>query len=202
MTIPLSPQKPSFSPKIKTFSFPPKSKIKIQNLGWERRKSRSGTSENDWPIIFTSQSSPYSPFDKLRKGTWYNDEEARILDRLQGWLAVALQMQGFLSSIILNWEMGNSSSLYYRFMLLLTNFFIKTWKFWFMCYQRVQIAVFFFFERIGNGSFFFFFFFCGFGIVTIVLSILTILLIRVGYCWNCYLTMFWRYYGILSLLKF
>ena len=48
----------------------------------------------------------------------------------------------------------------------------------------------------------FFFFFCGFGIVTIVLSILTILLIRVGYFWNCYLTMFWRYYGILSLLKF
>ena len=35
----LSPQKPSFSPKIKTFSFPQKSKIKIQNLGWERRKS-------------------------------------------------------------------------------------------------------------------------------------------------------------------
>ena len=104
MTIPLSPQKPSFSPKIKTFSFPQKSKIKIQNLGWERRKSRLGTSENDWPIIFTSQSSPYSPFDKIRKGTWYNDEEARILDRLQGWLAVALQMQGFLSSIILNWE--------------------------------------------------------------------------------------------------
>ena len=35
----LSPQKPSFSPKIKTFSFPQKSKIKSQNLGWERRKS-------------------------------------------------------------------------------------------------------------------------------------------------------------------
>ena len=47
-----------------------------------------------------------------------------------------------------------------------------------------------------------FFFLCGIGTVTIVMSVSTILLIRVVYCWNCYLTMFWRYYGILLLLKF
>ena len=46
----------------------------------------------------------FSPSDKPRKGTWHNDAKARILDGLQGWLAVALQIQGFLSSIILNWE--------------------------------------------------------------------------------------------------
>ena len=65
---------------------------------------------------------------------------------------------------------------------------MKRVDFWFMCYPRVQNVVFFFSLRelemvlfsFSSLSFFFFFFWCGFGIVTIVLFVLTILSIRVS----------------------
>ena len=70
-------------------------------------------------------------------------------------------------------ELGNSSPLYYRFMLLLTNCFIKTWKeaTFGLCATQ-EFKTLYPLRELETALFFFsFFFFCGFGTVTIVLSI-------------------------------